>query len=56
MFRSAVLVAALVVAWSPVADAARPECAGPVEIDHAIVVRVEKNGALILRDGRAVHL
>jgi hypothetical protein len=27
-----------------------------VEIDHANVMRVEKNGALILHDGRAVHL
>jgi micrococcal nuclease len=33
-----------------------PDCAGGVEIAHAHVVRVEKNGALILEDGRAVML
>src|ERR1700742_2627329 len=33
-----------------------PDCAGPVEIAHVHVVRVEKNGALILDDGRAVML
>src|ERR1700743_940000 len=32
------------------------DCAGPVEIAHAKIVRVEKNGALILNDGRAVML
>jgi endonuclease YncB( thermonuclease family) len=35
---------------------ARPDCAGQVEIRRVDVVRVEKNGALILHDGRAVHL
>jgi endonuclease YncB( thermonuclease family) len=34
----------------------RPGCAGPIEISAATIVRVEKNGALILRDGRAAHL
>jgi micrococcal nuclease len=33
-----------------------PDCAGSVEIAHAHVVRVEKNGALVLDDGRAVML
>lgn len=33
-----------------------PECAGPAEIERANVIRVERNGTLILRDGRAVHL
>lgn len=33
-----------------------PDCAGPVEIAHAHVVRVERNGALVLEDGRAVML
>jgi micrococcal nuclease len=33
-----------------------PDCAGRVEISRARVVRVEKNGALILSDGRAVLL
>ena len=45
--------------WLPgPAMAARfiPDCAGGVEIAHAHVVRVEKNGALVLEDGRAVML
>ena len=33
-----------------------PDCAGRAEISHARVVRVERNGALILSDGRAVLL
>gem|GEM_PF-485122 len=33
-----------------------PDCAGSVEIAHAHVVRVEKNGALVLGDGRTVIL
>lgn len=33
-----------------------PDCAGDVEIRRAQVIRVEKNGALILSDGRAVLL
>ena len=33
-----------------------PDCAGGVEIAHAKIVRVEKNGALALNDGRAVKL
>jgi micrococcal nuclease len=33
-----------------------PDCAGRVEIGKARIVRVEKNGALILSDGRAVTL
>jgi len=42
---------------APVSAAfARPGCAGPVEIARVDVMRVEKNGALILSDGRAVHL
>jgi endonuclease YncB( thermonuclease family) len=47
------LVAAVLV---PAPALARPDCAGPVEISHVTVVRVEKNGALILSDGRAIHL
>jgi endonuclease YncB( thermonuclease family) len=35
---------------------ARPACAGPVEIAGARVVRVERNGVLVLSDGRAVEL
>ena len=33
-----------------------PHCAGVVEIDNGQLVRVEKNGVLVLSDGRAVHL
>src|SRR6478609_9652547 len=33
-----------------------PDCAGRVEIHQARVVRVEKNGVLVLSDGRAVTL
>ena len=33
-----------------------PRCAGPVEIARAKVVRVERNGVLVLSDGRAVTL
>jgi micrococcal nuclease len=33
-----------------------PDCAGSTEIARARVVRVEKNGALILSDGRAILL
>jgi endonuclease YncB( thermonuclease family) len=40
----------------PALAAARPACAGPVEIAAAQVVRVERNGVLVLSDGRAVEL
>ena len=40
----------------PAFAAERPACAGPVEISSAKIVRVEKNGALILNDGRAAML
>ncbi len=33
-----------------------PDCAGNIEIANAHVVRVERNGALILADGRAIML
>jgi dihydrofolate synthase/folylpolyglutamate synthase len=33
-----------------------PDCAGAVEINRSRVVRVEKNGVLVLSDGRAVTL
>ncbi len=37
--------------------AALPDCAGPVELPRASIMRVERsNAALVLRDGRAVHL
>jgi len=34
----------------------RPSCAGPVEIAGGQLLRVERNGAVILTDGRATHL
>jgi endonuclease YncB( thermonuclease family) len=40
----------------PVRAAIIPDCAGEVEIGHATVIRIERNGALILSDGRAVLL
>ena len=33
-----------------------PSCAGPVEISDGRLLRVERNGAVILTDGRATHL
>lgn len=45
--------------WAPAAQAAMrgiPDCAGPVEVSNAHVLRVEQNGAIVLRDGRAVLL
>jgi endonuclease YncB( thermonuclease family) len=33
-----------------------PDCAGGVEVADAHIVRTERNAALILSDGRAVHL
>jgi micrococcal nuclease len=40
----------------PALAASLPGCAGGVEVAHAKIVRVEKNGALILSDGRALML
>lgn len=40
----------------PALAAPRPDCAGPVEVAGARVVRVERNGVLVLADGRAVVL
>src|ERR1700744_3835886 len=43
--------------WAvPACAAVIPDCAGPVEVSNAHVLRVEQNGAIILRDGRAVLL
>jgi endonuclease YncB( thermonuclease family) len=59
-FMRALTYAAILAAmWLPSqAQAARviPDCAGTVEISNATVARVERNGALILSDGRAVML
>src|SRR5947209_8132858 len=40
----------------PTAGVAAPACIPPTEVAHAKAVRVEKNGAIVLADGRAVHL
>lgn len=40
----------------PAAAASRPACAGPVEVAQAHIVRVERNGVLVLSDGRAALL
>ena len=40
----------------PAAAAEAPACAGPVEISRAHVVRAERNGVLVLSDGRALIL
>jgi endonuclease YncB( thermonuclease family) len=53
------IYAAILAAMCPWADAyaaSIPDCAGHVEIANAHVMRVEKNGVLVLRDGRAVVL
>ena len=58
--RNLTYAAILAAIWLPSAAFAAPrfipDCAGSVEIAHAHVVRVEKNGALVLADGRAVML
>lgn len=46
-------VAAAAIPWS--AEAA-PSCTGDVEIAKAHIMRVEKNGVLVMNDGRALHL
>jgi endonuclease YncB( thermonuclease family) len=41
----------------PAKALAFPECAGPVEIIGAHIVRIERtNDAMVMRDGRAIHL
>jgi endonuclease YncB( thermonuclease family) len=50
---------AILAAICPLSDAYAaiiPDCAGPVEIAAAKVTRVEKNGVLVLSDGRAIAL
>ena len=49
------ILAAICPLWGAYA-AIIPDCAGPVEISSAHVLRVEQNGAIVLRDGRAVLL
>lgn len=43
-------------AATPAGAAALPACAGPVEIDGGALLRVERNGVVILADGRALKL
>jgi len=51
-----VLFAAILIsAWGR-AEAAPPPCAGDVEIGNAPIMRVERNGILVLRDGRPLRL
>ncbi len=50
-----VFVAALLTCL-PAHGSSLPTCAGPIEIADGHVLRVEKNGAVILTDGRAIHL
>jgi endonuclease YncB( thermonuclease family) len=45
-----------VLAALPASAAALPSCAGPVEIADGQLLRLEKNGAVIFSDGRAIHL
>lgn len=54
--RCVVLAFTVVFALSSAHAAPLPACAGAVEAAGVQVVRVEKNGALILDDGRAVHV
>lgn len=51
-----ILVVISLLAAFPAAAAALPECAGGVEISGAQLLRVEKNGSVVLSDGRALHL
>ncbi|MEJ0044447.1 MAG: thermonuclease family protein [Rhizomicrobium sp.] len=50
------LVAILLLAAAPAYAADLPSCAGPAEISGGQLLRVERNGAVILTDGRATHL
>ena len=45
-----------VLAGAPASGAGLAACAGPVEAKNVHVIRVEKNGDLVLADGRAVRL
>jgi micrococcal nuclease len=56
MRHQAGLFAAALFMVLPTTSHALPRCAGPTEISNAHLLRVEKNGAIILTDGRAAHL
>jgi hypothetical protein len=51
-----ILAGAVLLAGGAQAAALFPSCSGPVEIGGQQLLRVEKNGAVILADGRATHL
>jgi len=51
-----ILPAVLLLVAAPAAAAVLPSCAGPVEIAGGQLLRVERNGVVILTDGRATHL
>ena len=51
-----ILVALSLLVAPAVQAAALPSCAGAVEISGAQLLRVEKNGSVILTDGRAIYL
>ena len=40
----------------PAAAAALPDCAGTIEVADAPIVRAERNGVLVVSDGRAVKV
>ncbi len=56
MIRTAAPIAFLLLAAAPAAAAILPDCAGPAEIAQGQLLRVERNGAVILTDGRALKL
>src|ERR1700733_8969020 len=54
--RAVLPLAALALSASPAWSAVLPTCASTIEASGVKVVRVERNGVLVLEDGRAVHL
>lgn len=56
MRHQAGLFAAALFIVLPTTSHGLPRCAGPTEISNGHLLRVEKNGAIILTDGRAAHL
>lgn len=54
--RGLLFALALVVRVVPAFAADLPDCAGQVEVRSAHIVRTERNGVLVISDGRAVHL
>lgn len=49
------MLLALFVAPGPAHSSNLPLCAGPIEIKNGNAVRIEKNGVLVLSDGRGIH-